>query len=136
MTQFFDFALAPLRRFLGPVYDSYRKKYDYPETETVPGYSVGTIEGVPLPDVIEDRKNKFYYSVYGPPDMMVKAGIVGEDVQIKMQGKPIPRTYPRGEIVREVEWLPQNVEMVESYVEMPFTQKTKFRASTVATRHS
>lgn len=135
MTEYFDFVLAPFRHFLGPVYDSYRKKYSYTETETVPGYSVGTIEGVPLPDVVGDRKNKFYYSVYGPPDDTVKAGIVGEDVQIKMQGKPIVRTYPRGEKTRPVEWLPENVEMHETFVDMPFTQKTKFRTSTVATRH-
>jgi hypothetical protein len=135
MTEFFDFALAPLRKFLGPVYDAYRKKYEYPETAVVPGHFVGTIEGVPLPDFIEDRQNNFYYSVYGRPDNMVRADIVGNDTVIKMQSKPQPPTFPRGEIVRPVDWLPEKLEMQEIFVEMPFSQKTKYNSSTVATRH-
>lgn len=135
MTNFFDFTLAPLRNLLGPVYDAYRKKYNYPETATVPGHSVSTIDGVPLPDMLEDRRNNFYYGVYGRPDDMVRAGIVGTDVTIKMQSKAPPPTFPRGEIVRPVEWLPEKLEMKEVYVDMPFEQKSKHSASTVATRH-
>lgn len=136
MTEFLDFTLAPFRRFLGPVYDAYRRIYKYNETATVPGYSVGTIDGVPLPDMIEDRRNNFYYSVYGRPDNMVRAGIVGTETTIKMQDRAPPPTFPRGEIVRPVEWLPEKLEMKETYVDMPFEQKTKYNASTVATRHS
>lgn len=136
MTEFFDFALAPFRRFLGPVYDAYRRKYQYNETAVVPGHLIGTIDGVPLPDIIEGRKNNFYYSVYGRPDNMVRAGIVGTDTTIKMQDKAPMPTYPRGQTNRPVEWLPENTEMKEVYVDMPFSQKTKYNASTVATRHS
>lgn len=136
MTEFWDFALAPFRSALGPVYDAYRKKYDYKETAIVPGHLVSTIDGTPVPDVAPDRNHNFYYSVYGPPDAMVKADIVGTDAEIRMQSKAPPPVYARGETVRKVEWLPDNVEMHETFVEMPFTQKTKYRASTVATRHS
>lgn len=136
MTSFLDFTLAPLRRFLGPVYDAYRKKYDYTEKETVPGHFVSTIEGVPLPDMAPDRRHRFYYSVYGPPDAPVKADIVGNDTEVMMQSKPPAPTYARGEIKRPVEWLPEDAEMHETFVDMPFTQKTHLRSSTVATRHS
>lgn len=135
MTSFWDFTLAPLRGILGPVYDAYRKRYEYNETATVPGHLVSTLDGVPVPDVAGPRNHNFYYSVYGPPDAMVKADIVGTDAEIKMQGKAPEPVYARGQKLRPVDWLPENVEMHETFVDMPFTQKTKFRTSTVATRH-
>lgn len=136
MTSFLDTALAPLRRFLGPVYDAYRKKYDYPEKAIVPGHLVSTIDGAPLPDMAPTRNHNFYYSVYGPPDAMVRADIVGNDTTIMMQSKAPEPVYGRGKINRAVEWLPEDAEMHETFVDMPFTQKTNLRCSTVATRHS
>ena len=136
MSSFLDTTLAPFRRFFGPVFDEYRKKYEYTHTEKIEGHLVSTIEGVPLPDVASSRRHNFYYSVFGPPDQPVKADIVGMPVTVKMQSKPVPRTYGRGEIVRPVEWLPEDVPMHETFVDMPFTQKTEYRSSTVATRHS
>ena len=92
MTEFSDFTLAPMRKLLGPVYDKYRKAYEYNETAVVPGNYVSTLHGTPLPDVLEDRKNKFHYSVYGRPDNPVPAGIVGVDTIIKMQSSRAPPT--------------------------------------------
>lgn len=136
MTEYWDFTLAPFRRFLGPVYDAYRKIYSYNHEEEIPGNLVSTIEGNPQPDFSEDRRHKSIYGVYGPPDNMVKAGIVANPAKVKMQEKPIEPTYGIGCRRTVVKWLPKNVEMHETYVDMPFTQKTNLRTSTVATRHS
>lgn len=138
MTEYLDFTVAPFRHILGPVYDAYRKVYEYVTTASVQGQFVSTIEGTPLPDTAEDRRHNFYYSVYGPPDNPVKAGVVGTGTVVKMQTVPVPPTYNRGDsnIIRPVEWLPPDVEMREHFVDMPFTLPTTLRASTVATKHS
>ena len=136
MTEFEDYTVAPFRKFLGPVYDAYRKIYKYTSTALVDGRFVSSLEGTPLPDVAQDRNHNFQYSVYGPVDNMVKAGIVGTDVQVKLQDEHPPITRTRSEIVRPVSWLPETVEMREHFVDMPFSLPTKLRASTVATRHS
>jgi hypothetical protein len=140
MTSFYDFTLAPFRHFLGPVYDAYRRVYEYTSSIVVPGHVVSTVEGVPLPDVVPDRGHKFYYSVYGPPDYPVSADIVGNDTEVKTQTGP---EYWNRLMIdnsrrpkRQVEWLPGDVTKQEVFVEMPYTLNTTLPCSTVATRHS
>lgn len=136
MTEYWDFALAPFRKFLGPVYDAYRKMYTFDYEEEIEPQLVSTLEGNPQPDFSEDRRHRSIYGVYGPPDNMVKAGIVAQPTKVRMQSKPVEPV--RGLGCKRVipAWLPKNVEMHETFVEMPFTQKTNLRCSTVSTRHS
>ena len=139
MTSYYDFTLAPLRRMLGPVYDAYRKAYEYTSSVLVPGHVVSTIEGVPLPDVIPDRGHKFYYSVYGPPDYNVPVDVVGRDTQVLTQtGSDYWETLRINNGRKKhtpVEWLPKGTEKQEVFVEMPYTLKTDLPCSTVSTRH-
>lgn len=134
MTEFYDTLLAPFRKFLGPVYDAYRKKYEYKDTVTIPDHVVSTLDGTPLPDMFPDRKHNFVYSVYGPPDMSVKAGIVAVPQEVKMQDNYYQPIRPR--TTRPVQWLPANTEMKEVFVEMPYELPTKLKCSTVSTKHS
>lgn len=135
MSEFYDTLLAPFRNILGPVYDAYRKIYEYKGSTTVPGHEVSTIEGAPQPDFREDRHHHFVYSVYGPVDNPVKAGIVGVPRIVKMQENytgPEIRPY-RG---RPVNYLPIDTPMKEIFVDMPFEMKTEFKTSTVTTKSS
>lgn len=139
MTEFNDFTLAPLRKFLGPVYDAYRKTYDYLGEILVPGHQVSTIEGTPLPDVAEGRSHKFYYSVYGAPDNPVKAGIIGQDTKVRTQGTESElETEVKGIgcLNRPVAWMQRRPPMKEIFVEMPYELNTHLPCSTVATKHS
>jgi hypothetical protein len=139
MTSFYDFTVAPLRGILGPVYDAYRKAYDYTFKTTIEGWQVGTIQGNPLPDMVEDRINKWYYSVYGPVDMPVNAGTVGIQKEILMQTKPIDyETMDTGigRFRREVKWVPDSATMQEIFVDMPYALKTDYKCSTVSTKHN
>src|SRR5690606_10373994 len=93
MTQYWDFTLAPFRRILGPVYDAYRKMYTFNHEEEIEPQLVSTLEGNPQPDFSEDRRHRSIYGVYGPPDNMVKAGIVAEPARIRMQSKSVDHVY-------------------------------------------
>lgn len=139
MTSFYDFNLAPFRHILGPVYDAYRKVYEYTSSILVPGHVVSTIEGVPLPDFIPDREHKFYYSVYGPPDYPVPADTVGHATEVLTQTGPdywsTLQINNQRRKRRPVDYLPADVEMQEVFTEMPFTKPTELRCSTVATFH-
>lgn len=134
MSEFYDTLLAPFRRFLGPVFDYYRKEYEYKDTVTIPEHVTSTLECVPLPDIFPDRKHNFVYSVYGPPDMSVKAGIVAVPAVVKMQDNYYQPTRPYS--ARPVDFLPPNTPMKEVFVDMPYELPTKFKSSTVATKHS
>lgn len=138
MTNYYDFTLAPLRNILGPVYDAYRKTYDYTWKLLLEGRQVSTIENNPQPDMVEDRPWKFEYSVYGPVDMPVKAGVVGVKREILMQNEypDIEKTDTGlGRYRREPTYLPANTPMQEIFVDMPYALKTDKPCSTVATRH-
>ena len=140
MTEFFDFSQTPLRNILGPVYDAYRKSYEYLSSIVVPGDAVSTIEGAPLPDMYPDRQSRFYYGVYGPPDNPVKADIVGTPATVLTQ--TTPEDWERFRIdnsrkkYRPVEWLPSGVPTQEIFVDMPYALPSDLPCSTVSTRHA
>lgn len=135
---FLDSAIRPLRGLIGPIFDKYRQKDTKNSSMTIPAWAVSEIQNTPIPYTVENQYDFGFGGVYGPPDMPVRAGIVGTPKTIAVQyvsngfnrelGKDTSYNQETG-FTKEP---PQNVEY---FVYSPFTLPTDLPCSTVMNKY-
>ena len=123
----------PLRGKIAPLHDEYKFKDKRNTTVEIPGWAVGVETNHPIPIQKNDLFD-FTHSIYGPPDMPVRAGIVGRNKTVKVENNKVnmKRTWDS----EEKEYSYNNggfysgeQKMLEFFVDTPFVLESDLPCS-------